>query len=161
MDHCGVYVIIHGQSPRSKMVKLGIAICVKRRLNQIQLASPVKIKPLSWLPTNFDKARELESYLHQTFHEHRKHGEWFRFDPKTLQFVLSCGSFQPWPKSDCARCGLVLKEQSQLRIPTETEIESFRKSVPLPSRRHKCNWPQDICKVCQGTYGALPIVDEF
>ena len=60
-------------SPDGGLVKIGTTVDLARRLNSLQLCSPVILEVLATVPGGY----ALESKLHTTFAGKRKHGEWF------------------------------------------------------------------------------------
>lgn len=68
-----VYVVSSEDNP--KVVKIGVAGNIGRRIKNLQVAAPTRIilrwSSLGGLP--------LESYLHEKFHRRRLSGEWFDF----------------------------------------------------------------------------------
>lgn len=77
-----VYVIAASDSP---LVKIGRSADVPKRLAQIQRMSPAALSVLG----TFQGGAQLETALHQTFREHRVHGEWFNLGEEPLATVRS------------------------------------------------------------------------
>lgn len=75
-----VYFIGHG-----KLVKIGTARNVKKRLGALQCGSPVPLKVLCAIPGD----RRLEADLHERWHEYRKEGEWFFLAQEILKFITN------------------------------------------------------------------------
>jgi len=61
------------QAEGNNLIKIGIAINPKKRLRQLQSASPVKLHLLKIIEGSFPEEREL----HKRFKDTRTHGEWF------------------------------------------------------------------------------------
>lgn len=61
-------------------IKIGISNSPLERLAILQTGSPVAIRILACAPGGRQREREY----HNTFAEHRKHGEWFRPAPEIL-----------------------------------------------------------------------------
>lgn len=69
-------------------LKVGIALHPEQRLRELQTGSPVPLALVGVFPAG----RAVESLLHETFKEHRLHGEWYapeiRDDLLTLLSIL-------------------------------------------------------------------------
>lgn len=68
-----VYAVSSEDSP--KVVKIGVASNIRRRIVSIQTSSPTKIH-LRWSARG---GLPLETHLHEKFHRRRMSGEWFDF----------------------------------------------------------------------------------
>jgi T5orf172 domain. len=84
-----VYFIKGGDS-----VKIGMANDVRRRLNDLQVGSPIELQLIGIMLGG----RTVELRLHERFKAHRLNGEWFRLSPELEQFIddvaspnLQCG----------------------------------------------------------------------
>lgn len=64
-------------APASSVVKIGTAINAKRRLQAIQVSSPIRLE-VRWETLG---GRPLEQSLHDAFDQYRIQGEWFDFGP--------------------------------------------------------------------------------
>jgi len=65
-----------------KFVKIGMTICPKERINNIQSACPFEL--LLWLSVRTFRMREIESELHSRFSKWRTRGEWFSLPAEQL-----------------------------------------------------------------------------
>lgn len=66
------------------LVKIGMAIDVKKRLSHLQIGSPVPIELLGHAP---GAEPALEKVIHDFLVAHRAHGEWFRQAPEVMEIV--------------------------------------------------------------------------
>lgn len=71
------------QSQAGGLIKIGWAYCPKKRLHDVQLMSPVKLKILATIAGSIHD----ESALHQKFKHLRRYGEWFEPAPELLDFI--------------------------------------------------------------------------
>lgn len=65
------------------LVKIGTAVCLRKRVQAIHSASPVKLSYLGHVEGG--RLREVE--LHAKFDEHRVRGEWFSPADELLEFI--------------------------------------------------------------------------
>lgn len=74
---------------RGNMVKIGFAANVKKRIRQLQTASPEPIALIAVL----EAAPAVEKHLHHRFRKLRVRGEWFRLEKPILDFIADeCAS---------------------------------------------------------------------
>lgn len=85
-----------------------------RRLKEIRMMSPLRIKPLGIL-RGWSPRRERE--IHLMFAPHRLHGEWFAPGQDLLDYVVK--TVKPWPKR-----GEKFDEPSADRMRRAHEIET-------------------------------------
>ena len=69
-------------------VKIGWCIDVTKRLEQVQLGNPRKVKLLGCV----DGGREMEPHFHTRFAAYRARGEWFRLCGELAEFVRGLSS---------------------------------------------------------------------
>jgi hypothetical protein len=65
------------------MIKIGTAKCVRSRLAELQVGSPVILELLLAIPGS----RDLERHLHIQHQALRAHGEWFRAEGPLLNHI--------------------------------------------------------------------------
>lgn len=115
-------------SSSSALVKIGRSVNVQRRLSELQHHSPVQLE-LIWSTPG---GTALETALHRSFSDYRKHGEWFDFGVNNplrlvravtythkfmgygtgtgrMLYCSGCGELgkhSPWPGDSfiCSRC---------------------------------------------------------
>lgn len=75
-----VYFIEHPNG----FIKIGVANDVSKRLSQIQVSCPEKLKVILVIEGSF----ELEAQLHHQFLKFAHNGEWFRAEREIYDFVL-------------------------------------------------------------------------
>lgn len=78
---CYVYAILAGRPINA--VKIGVSVDPRRRLNDLQIASPVELRLLC----QFDGTTGIEKSLHGIFASYHSHGEWFRYEGAVAEFV--------------------------------------------------------------------------
>ncbi len=69
------------QAEQSRLIKIGKANQVYRRLQTLQTGSPEKLRILMTLPTDAEKT------YHMQFADSRVHGEWFQPSDTLLSFI--------------------------------------------------------------------------
>tara|TARA_Y100000034_G_scaffold113299_1_gene148167 strand:- start:333 stop:647 length:315 start_codon:yes stop_codon:yes gene_type:complete len=72
-------------------VKIGLSYDVPKRLEQIQMYSPQRLKFSGHLPGNLAKEKEI----HKRFSHLRIHGEWFHLDEELSAFIESTDQTMP------------------------------------------------------------------
>lgn len=77
---CFIY-FIWGQT--TKLIKIGRALCVVRRLAELQGGSPDRLS-VAWL---YQAPPEHETELHARFRDSHSHGEWFWPSEKLVTFI--------------------------------------------------------------------------
>ena len=70
-------------SPRGGPVKIGFSAAPRRRLGELQTASPVRLEILGLV----SGTREMEQEFHERFAKHRLNGEWFEPCSELLDFI--------------------------------------------------------------------------
>jgi hypothetical protein len=65
-------------------LKIGVANSPQGRLDDLQKASPVKLKLIATIPNG---GYALERRLHEMFADERLHGEWFRPSERLLTWI--------------------------------------------------------------------------
>ncbi len=84
-DSCYVYFIRADIQP-TPMVKIGhTTVDVHKRLNALQLGSPVELVMLGWV----EALRQLEVDLHLKFKHLHSHREWFRLEADLIEEISS------------------------------------------------------------------------
>lgn len=78
-----IYFIQRGQDGP---IKIGIAKDVGKRLSDLQVGCPEKLRVLAQFQTSSIRA---EYYMHSEFAHLRLGGEWFRADPELVDFARS------------------------------------------------------------------------
>ncbi|HEY9768560.1 MAG TPA: GIY-YIG nuclease family protein [Coleofasciculaceae cyanobacterium] len=74
-------------SEESNTIKIGRAKNVEKRLKSLQTANPYELKIIKMFKVKGGKAaQELEHDLHQKFDHLRLSGEWFKAEPKLLDY---------------------------------------------------------------------------
>lgn len=79
-DSLGTYMIAQKGGP---YVKIGAAKSAKKRLRELQMASPLELYIQMWVP-HFD----MEKQLHKQFSVWRVRGEWFLNCEEVYQFAI-------------------------------------------------------------------------
>lgn len=71
------------QGKLTRLVKIGVSVCPKSRLQTLQTGSP------DWLSliASWPGSRQDEKRIHQQFRVDRSHGEWFRGSRSLLKFI--------------------------------------------------------------------------
>jgi hypothetical protein len=69
----GVGFVYFIQAEDGGLIKIGWALNPAKRLRDLQIGSPVKLKILATV----EGRRADEAWLHRVFHDSRRHGEWF------------------------------------------------------------------------------------
>ena len=77
------------QGELTQHIKIGIAWEPEKRLIDLQVGSPDKLKILLAFRTTHS-AQTTERHLHQRFWLYHLHGEWFKPGPELLQFIKEC-----------------------------------------------------------------------
>lgn len=62
-------------SDANELIKIGSAFDIELRVEQLQMASPVRLRVLGYVHRG---GEPLERHLHRLFKQRRAHGEWFR-----------------------------------------------------------------------------------
>lgn len=65
-------------------IKIGTSRNIKKRLNELQANSPVKLKVLSTI----GGGRREESKLHRIFKKYRMYNEWFRPEDELIKYIF-------------------------------------------------------------------------
>jgi hypothetical protein len=73
------------QAVELRLIKIGSAKRVWRRLSAIRVGSPDRLNLLGVIPT--DQPVKLERELHEAFDYARSHGEWFNPNPELLALI--------------------------------------------------------------------------
>lgn len=77
-----VYVMRSG-----KYYKIGWAVDPEKRMKEMQVGNPKKIRIIGRFPVStHKKARKLEAAIHQKFKHQHHRGEWYRLKEKDLEF---------------------------------------------------------------------------
>lgn len=80
----------------AELIKIGRGGCVRNRLHNMRVASPVRLDPAGFILTaTIAESVELEIQLHQRFQSDRSHGEWFRESPELRAYIEA--NAKPWP----------------------------------------------------------------
>lgn len=88
---CGVYFI-----KAAERVKIGVAVCIQRRLTMLQIGSADKLECIGYIPAKpGHEAISIERELHGRMEAHRIHGEWFNLNDDLRCLVAERG--RPWP----------------------------------------------------------------
>lgn len=82
-----IYFIQH-----TDFIKIGYTKEIHKRLNQLQVSCPVKLKVLGLIPGTF----EDESKHHIMFEHLRSHGEWFSADQEIIDFIAKQNTDLMW-----------------------------------------------------------------
>lgn len=69
-----------------RCIKIGIAEDWRKRIQNLQTASPIRLKRLLVL----DACVGIEPMMHRKFASLRMRGEWFRDDPSIREFIQRC-----------------------------------------------------------------------
>ncbi|MEM6736850.1 MAG: GIY-YIG nuclease family protein, partial [Bacteroidota bacterium] len=80
-----VYFILNRDS---NVIKISIAKNLDRRLKSLQTSSPAKLELLKSVSvSSSQEAHEQERALHQQFRDIQLTGEWFKAEPRLMQYV--------------------------------------------------------------------------
>jgi len=82
-----IYFIQH-----TDFIKIGYTKEIHKRLNQLQVSCPVKLKVLGLIPGGF----EDESKHHIMFEHLRSHGEWFSANQELIDFIAKQNTDLMW-----------------------------------------------------------------
>lgn len=83
-----VYIVTHNSlkwRTAHPVVKIGCAIDIKKRVLELNTASPIDLILVSSIQS--DDARALEHYLHVAFGRNRLNGEWFSLDSQMVKVL--------------------------------------------------------------------------
>ena len=73
------------EAPAVKRVKIGVAVDVRARLNELRCACPIELSLLGFVyVSTWNKARKLEQRLHKEFEPYCVRGEWFEINSYIL-----------------------------------------------------------------------------
>jgi hypothetical protein len=88
LDCSPVYDNIYFIVPENeRMVKIGRSIDVQRRLIDLQIGSPVRLRVYASFRVPLSHSVSIEGYLHYAFKKHYLHGEWFKFTAEMKRAV--------------------------------------------------------------------------
>jgi len=82
-----IYFIQH-----TDFIKIGYTKEIHKRLNQLQVSCPVKLKVLGLIPGTFDD----ESNYHNMFNHIHSHGEWFSANQELIDFIAKQNTDLMW-----------------------------------------------------------------
>jgi predicted GIY-YIG superfamily endonuclease len=75
----GRHYVYFVQSGRRGAIKIGYARDVDKRVNELQIGNPFKLRVVALMPCeSLDHAKYVETKLHKRFKSHKIRGEWFK-----------------------------------------------------------------------------------
>lgn len=82
-----MYVYCIKTCDNAQLVKIGKSSCPERRLVDMQVSNPVRLKLLYKIPCSSDcHALRVERLIHHAFRDLKVRGEWFRFGQHLRSF---------------------------------------------------------------------------